>query len=171
MRILATDLCPDSISKPAHVEAVWHVDRLSEFLTQVDVLILCVPLTDRTKGMIDGDALERLRPGAILVNVARGPVVVEPDLVAALESGHLGGAALDVAEIEPLPVESRLWELPNVIITPHVAAQSATRADDTTDFFCDNLHRYLSGREMRNVVDKRLGFPVPKADTARGAAQ
>ena len=101
--------------------------------------------------------------GARLINVARGPVVVEADLVAALRSGRLHGAGLDVTEVEPLPESSPLWELPNVIITPHVGAQSAKRADDTTDLVCENLRRYFSGRTLKNLVDKRLGFPTPSA--------
>ena len=96
-----------------------------------------------------------------MINVARGPLVVTDDLVAAFESGHLGGAGLDVVDPEPLPSGSRLWDLPNVIITPHVGGQSATRADDMTNFFCENLRRYLAGRPLINLVDKRLGFPLP----------
>ena len=97
-----------------------------------------------------------------MINVARGPLVVTGDLVAALESGHLGGAGVDVTDPEPLPAESRLWDLPNVIITPHVGGQARTRIDDMTNFFVDNLTRYLAGRPLRNLVDKRLGFPVPE---------
>jgi D-3-phosphoglycerate dehydrogenase len=104
-----------------------------------------------------------MRRGAVLVNVARGPLVVERDLVAAIESGHLAGAALDVTEEEPLPAASRLWDLPNVILTPHVGGQSARRIDDMTDFFCDNLRRYLTGAPLVNLLaDKRLGFPPPE---------
>jgi phosphoglycerate dehydrogenase-like enzyme len=83
--------------------------------------------------------------------------------VAALESGHLGGAGLDVTEIEPLPPESRLWDLPNVIITPHVGAQCSRRADNVTNLLCENLARYFAGRPLINVVDKRLGYPTPAA--------
>jgi D-3-phosphoglycerate dehydrogenase len=115
--------------------------------------------------MIDARRLALLPAGAILINVARGPLVVENDLVAALESGHLGGAGLDVADPEPLPLESRLWDMPNVIITPHVGGQSATRIDYMTNFFCDNLSRYLAGSPLRNLVDKRLGFPLPETES------
>jgi D-3-phosphoglycerate dehydrogenase len=111
--------------------------------------------------MINERRLALLPKGALLVNVARGALVVEKDLVAALESGHLGGAGLDVTDPEPLPPESRLWDMPNVIITPHVGGQAATRIDDMTNFFCDNLRRYLEGRPLSNLVDKRLGFPLP----------
>ena len=89
-------------------------------------------------------------------------LVVENDLADAIESGHLAGAGLDVTEVEPLAPESRLWALPNVIITPHVGGQSFTRIDDMTNFFCDNLARYLAGRPLRNLVVKELGFPRPE---------
>ncbi len=159
--ILATDLFP--VHRPRCVQELWPTERLHELLSLVDVLILCVPLTAATQGMIAAPQLNQLKPGAILINVARGPVVVEADLVAALESGQLAGAGLDVTEVEPLPTTSRLWDLPNVIITPHVGAQSATRQDDITDFFCENLSRYQQGQPLRNVVDKELGFPRPDA--------
>jgi len=160
-RILATDMYPRD--RPTHVAALWPADRLDDLLAEADVVVLCVPLTPVTRGMISAAALARMRPGAILVNVARGGVVVEDDLVAALRSGHLGGAALDVTEIEPLPPASPLWELTRVLITPHVGAQSAWRIDETTNLFCENLDRYLGGRPLRNLVDKQLGYPPPRA--------
>ncbi len=100
--------------------------------------------------------------GRLLGQRVRGPVVVERDLVAMLRSGHLAGAALDVTEIEPLPRESELWELPQVIITPHVGAQAADRVDVSTRFFCMNLRRYEVGQRLINQVDKQLGFPRPE---------
>jgi D-3-phosphoglycerate dehydrogenase len=157
-RILATDMFP--VDKPSHVEALWPAERLDDLLSAADIVILAVPLNDRTRGMIDRRALARMKPSALLINVARGPLVVEADLVEALESGRIAGAALDVTETEPLPPTSRLWEQRNVIITPHVGGQCARRADDMTDFFCNNLRRYLAGQPLKNVVDKELGFPV-----------
>jgi len=112
--------------------------------------------------MINRHTLARMRVGAILINVARGPLVVEQDLVAALASGQLGGAGLDVTADEPLAADSPLWALPNVIITPHVGGQSARRIDDMTDFFCANLRRWQIGEPLANLVDKRLGYPVPR---------
>jgi len=159
-RILATDMFP--VDKPDYVEALWPADRLNDLLAQSDILILAAPLTDLTRGMIDALALGKLKRGALLINVARGPLVVEADLVAAIESGRLAGAGLDVTEEEPLPPDSPLWPLPNVVITPHVGGQSATRIDDMTDFFCENLRRWLAGRPLVNLVDKRLGYPVPQ---------
>jgi D-3-phosphoglycerate dehydrogenase len=160
-RILATDMFP--FDKPPHVAELWPAERLDDLLAESDIVIPCVPLNAETRGLIGRDQLARMKPGALLVNVARGPLVVEDDLVTALENKQLAGAVMDVTEIEPLPPQSRLWELPNVIITPHVGGQSARRADDMTDFFCDNLRRYLTGQPLRNVVDKKLGFPVRRA--------
>jgi D-3-phosphoglycerate dehydrogenase len=158
--ILATDWFPEN--KPGCVKELLPADALDAVLPRVDILILCAPLNDHTRHMIDANRLARLPRGALLINMARGGLVVEADLVAAIESGHLGGAGLDVTETEPLPSESPLWDLPNVIITPHVGGQSATRIDDMTNFFCDNLARYLSGRPLRNLVVKELGFPRPE---------
>jgi phosphoglycerate dehydrogenase-like enzyme len=156
-RIVATDAFPRE--RPPHVEAIWAADRLPDLLASVDVVILCVPLNAQTNGMLAAREFAQMKPGAILINVARGQVVVERDLVAALQSQRLWGAGVDVTEVEPLPVDSLLWDEPNVIITPHVGAQSAKRADDTTDLLCENLRRYLADEPLLNVVDKQLGFP------------
>ncbi|TWT99699.1 putative 2-hydroxyacid dehydrogenase [Botrimarina colliarenosi] len=167
VRLLATDWFPED--RPEGVEALLAADRLDEILPEVDVLILAAPLNDLTRGMIDARRLALLPEGALLVNMARGPLVVESDLVDALESGHLGGAGLDVTELEPLPVESRLWEQPNAIITPHVGGQSASRIDDMTNLFCANLSRYFADRSPLNyLAEKRLGFPHPEHAAWRG---
>lgn len=159
-RILAVDYFPTL--KPPHVEALWPLDQLDNLLRHCEILILTLPLNESTLGLFDAKKLSFLPQGAILINVARGQVVVEKDLVAALQSGHLAGAGLDVTEVEPLPLESPLWEMPNVLITPHVGAQSRRRLDDTTMLICENLSRYFKGAPLWNVVDKRLGFPRPE---------
>ncbi len=155
--ILATDWWPGP--KPPQVAEMLPADAVDEILPRIDFLILAAPLTNRTRNMIDARRLALLPKGALVINVARGPLVVTEDLIAALESGYLGGAGVDVTEPEPLSVESRLWDLPNVIITPHVGGQSATRADDMTNFFCENLRRYFAKEKLINLVDKTLGFP------------
>jgi D-3-phosphoglycerate dehydrogenase len=160
-RIFATDLFP--FDKPAHVEALWPAERLDDLLARVDILFLAAPLTDRTRGMIDARALAKMKRGSVLINVARGPLVAEANLVAALRGGQLAAAGLDVTEEEPLAVTSPLWDMPGVIITPHVGGQSARRIDQMTDFFCANLANYLAGRPLVNLVDKHVGFPVRRA--------
>lgn len=167
-RIVATDMFP--VDRPPYVEALWPADRLDDLLSSADIVVLSAPLTPVTRGMIGAAQLAKMKPGALLVNVGRGPLVVERDLVAALERGHLCGAAMDVTEVEPLDPSSPLWEMPNVIITPHVAGQSRLRIDQMTDFFCDNLQRYLTGRPLRNLVDKQLGYPVRTASETRETA-
>ncbi len=157
--IIATDWYPDR--KPPQVSELLPADAVDKLLPRVDILILAAPLTPITRHMIDARRLALLPQGAVVVNVARGSLVVTEDLIAALESGHLGGAAVDVTDPEPLPRESRLWDLPNVIITPHVGGQSATRIDNMTNFFCGNLRRYFANRPLVNLVDKQLGFPLP----------
>jgi phosphoglycerate dehydrogenase-like enzyme len=160
--ILATDWFPEN--KPACVAELLSADALDDILPRVDVLILAAPLNHLTRGIINSERLARLPRGAYLINMARGPMVVEDDLVAALDSGQLAGAGLDVTATEPLPSESPLWDQANVLITPHVGGQAATRIDDMTNFFCDNLARHSAGRPLRNLVIKELGFPRPQTD-------
>jgi phosphoglycerate dehydrogenase-like enzyme len=157
--IVATDWFPEN--KPDYVDRLLPADQLDDLLPHVDALILCAPLNDNTRGLIDAQRLRLLPSDAVLVNVARGPLVVEHDLAEVLASGHLWGAALDVTETEPLPADSPLWEMPNLIITPHVGGQRASRIDDMTRLFCDNLRRFQAREPLINQVDKQLGFPLP----------
>ncbi|MBN2473896.1 MAG: D-2-hydroxyacid dehydrogenase [Pirellulales bacterium] len=158
-RILATDMFP--VDKPDYVEALWPAEELPQMVAQADVLVLSLPLNGMTRGMVDAALLSRMKPGALLANMARGPLVVTADLVECLQSGHLAGAVMDVTDPEPLPAESELWGMPNVMITPHVGGQSAWRIDNMTDLFCRNLCRWQAGRPLINYLsDKRLGFPI-----------
>ncbi|MGV8874218.1 MAG: D-2-hydroxyacid dehydrogenase [Rhodococcus sp. (in: high G+C Gram-positive bacteria)] len=142
----------------AEFARILQVDQLPSYAGQYDVIVLAAPLTDRTRGLVDAGVLEAMRSDAGLVNIARGPVVDEAALCAALASGAIGWAVLDVFEVEPLPETSPLWEMDNVILTAHLAGD----ADDFTErlwrLFEDNLLRYLSGAPLRNVVDKQLGY-------------
>jgi phosphoglycerate dehydrogenase-like enzyme len=157
--IIGTDWFPDQ--KPPHVDEVLPADALDELLPRVDILILAAPLTEHTRGMIDARRLRLLPKDAVLINVARGPLVVERDLIEVLNSGRLWGVGTDVTEVEPLATDSPLWDVPNVIITPHVGGQRASRIDDMTDLFCENMRRYRVGKPLINLIDKRLGFPAP----------
>lgn len=159
--ILATDWFPHY--KPEYVDEVWPPEALDKLLPRLNILILSAPLTEHTRGMIDERRLRMLPEEAVLVNMARGPLLVEADLAKVLRSGHLWGAAIDVTEQEPLAHDSPLWEIPNLIITPHVGGQRASRIDDMTELFCLNSKRYQAGEPLVNRVDKRLGFPAPEA--------
>ena len=159
IKLVGTDYFP--VDVPSELSAFWSADDLDNLLETSDIVILTLPLNAQTRGIFDARRFRRMRRGALLINVARGAVVVEEDLVEALNSGQLSGAGLDVTEVEPLSSESALWDDPKVMISPHVGAQSSRRVDDTTDFACLNLQRFLGGDEPYNRVDKDLGFPHP----------
>ena len=131
---------------------------LDELLPQADAVVIALPLTDETRALFDRDRLASMRPGAILVNVGRGAVLEEAALVDALRSGHLGGAALDAFTEEPLPAGSPLWELDNVIISPHTAALSIHENERIVELFADNLRRYLAGEELRSRIRTDLFY-------------
>ena len=158
--ICATDFFPTN--RPVSVAELWEAERLVDLASQSDVLILALPLNAGTRGLIGREVFAAMPQGSYLINVARGQVVDEAELVNALQSGHLAGAGLDVTETEPLQKDSPLWDIPNVLITPHVGAQSYRRVDDSTRFACVNVRRFLEGKPLWNQVDKQLGFPNPE---------
>lgn len=133
-------------------------DELPALVPRTDWLILAAPLTPATAGMLDARLLRLLRPTARVINVGRGGLVVEPDLVAALAEGRIAGAALDVFATEPLPETSPLWELPGVIVSPHMSGDLIGWRESLVAVFRDNLARYRAGEPLRNVVDKSLGY-------------
>ncbi len=127
-------------------------------LPEADYVVLATPLTAETKHLIDADALKAMRPDAYLINIARGAVVDEAALIAALKEEWIAGAALDTFFTEPLPSESPFWTLPNVFVTPHCSGYSPRIAERTIALFLDNLSRYQTGKPLRNVVDKSVGY-------------
>jgi glyoxylate/hydroxypyruvate reductase A len=140
------------------VSVYADTSRLLEVLPHAGALVLACPLTDETSGLIGARELAALAPGAVVVNVCRGPVIDEPALVSALASGHLAGACLDVFAVEPLPLSSPLWAMDNVIVSPHSAATAAAENRLLTDLFIDNLRRWLAGEPLRNVYDRVAGY-------------
>lgn len=133
-------------------------EDLHTALGEADFVVLAAPLTDATHGMIDASALKAMRPNARLINVGRGPLVVESDLVEALRRGTIAGAALDVFEDEPLDAESPLWDMPGVIVSPHMSGDTVGWRRDLAQLFYDNLDRFFDGRELMNIVDKGRGY-------------
>lgn len=131
---------------------------LSRVLPDMDAVVLACPLTPETQGLIGARELAQLPPGAVLVNLARGQVVDEDALIAALASGQLGGACLDVFATEPLPESSPLWAMDNVIISPHSASTAEAENGLITELFCTNLRRFLDGAPLRNVYSRSAGY-------------
>ena len=148
----------DPVAPSAEVDRVLGPADFDGLLETSDVVAICCPLTPETRGKFNAAAFARMQSSAYLVNVTRGEVMVEEDLVAALESGSIAGAALDVAPREPLPPDSRLWSLRNVVMTPHTAGASQFRAPRNVDRFVGNIHRFLDGERLAGVIDKELGY-------------
>ena len=136
-----------------HAAELHGPESLRDLLPRADFLVLAAPHTDETEGMIGATELAALPAGAALINIGRGALVDEAALVASLESGHLGSAYLDVFETEPLPPESPLWGMPNVLVSPHSGSTSDRENGRITDLFCDNLRRWQAGEPLRNVLD------------------
>lgn len=138
------------------VKQVFTPDALRSALALADFVVLTVPLTRETRGMIGRQELKAMRPGAWLVNIARGPVVDERALVDALQARRIGGAILDVFATEPLPAHHPLWRFDNVVITPHISGPSTP--EELTPVFTRNLARYLAGQPLHHVVDRTRGY-------------
>ena len=138
------------------VDELFASDRMHDMLGETDALVLAIPHTPDTEGLIGREAFEALKPGAVLVNVARGQVVDEAALIDALRSGQVAFAGLDVFAVEPLPSGSPLWDMPNVIVSAHSSSTVASENRKITEIFCHNLRCYLDGRveDMQNVLDK-----------------
>jgi len=158
MRVLATRRSTRSATYTRNVDILFSQDQLPQLLSDSDFVVLALPLTSETNNLIGEDELLTMKPTAYLINISRGNIVDEAALTRALEENRIAGAGLDVFVTEPLPVESRLWELPNVIFSPHVAADIEDYYLPATRLFADNLRRYLSGKRLRNVVDKKRGY-------------
>jgi phosphoglycerate dehydrogenase-like enzyme len=139
----------EAVFAPAHIETI---------LGDMDFVVLAAPLTEETKGFINAARLARMKRTAYLINVSRGPLVDDKALVAALRAKKIGGVALDVFEEEPLPATSPYWDLDNCLVTPHMAALTEKLWERHYALFADNLHRFMSGKELRGLVDKQRGY-------------
>jgi phosphoglycerate dehydrogenase-like enzyme len=148
----------DRVLGEAMLDRVGGPDTLPELLGESDFIVLAAPLTAETEDLIDDETLALVKPGAWLINVARGRLVDERALLRALREGPLGGAVLDTFRDEPLPAMSSFYELPNVIVTPHTAWSSGRVLDRSVELFCDNLRRFASGEPLLNVVDPAAGY-------------
>ena len=146
--------------KPAAAAEIYTVDRLDEAITGADVVALCLPGTGETRRLFDRERMLKMKPGAILMNVGRGNAVDLLALDELLRSGHLGGAAIDVTEPEPLPPEHPLWTAPHALITPHISGNTSLplTCDIIVDIFLDNLERYSKGQALQHLVNLKMGY-------------
>jgi phosphoglycerate dehydrogenase-like enzyme len=157
MRVIATRRNPTAPT-PSYVDKLVHPENLKELLTESDFVVLTIPLTKETEGMIGEAQLRSMKRTSYLINVGRGKIVQEDKLIQALKEGWIAGAGLDVFEREPLPQDSELWDMKNVIITPHVAGSTPHYLERSTDIFCENLKRFIRNEPLINVVDKTIGY-------------
>ncbi len=159
MRVIAVDARPDeTLGRSIELDALWPQERLHHLMAESDFAVSCVPQTPETVGLIGAAELAQMKSTAYLINVSRGVVVKLDALAEALQAGRIAGAALDVYETEPLPGDHPLWQMENVILTPHVAAVNPHVPQRRIDTLRDNLRRYMNGEPPRNIVDKRRLF-------------
>ena len=162
-RVIATRRDPDSVTSdgeaiPDGLDRILPHEQLPELLAESDFVVLALPLTKETDKLMDAQRLAMMKPGAWLINIARGRLVAERALLRALRDGKLGGAVLDTLNEEPLPPSSPLWDAPGVIVTPHTSWSSGRVLDRSIELFCDNLSRYRNGDELLNRVGPGAGY-------------
>ena len=155
MHVIGTKRSTDGVDPASlNAERLYLRTDLKPMLAQADFVVICIPHTPETEGLIGEEELAAMKPGAVLINIARGSIVDEAALTRALNSGHLSGAALDVQAKEPLPSDSPLWGMPQVLLSPHSGSNVDSENVELVKLFCDNLRRYLDGKPLRNVLDK-----------------
>jgi len=156
MRVLAVD--PELVPQPSFVAWLSTPESLPDMLGMSDVVVICAPLTTETRHLFDAARFAQMREGSVLIDVTRGEIIDGAALVAALESGHLGGAGLDTPPGEPISDDNPLWRMDNVIVTPHTAGASPRRGDRIVELFCKNLEHFRLGEPLEGVIDKVKGY-------------
>ena len=158
MRVYATRRRLSGSNDDPYVERMFPLTALHEMLAECDYVLAATPLTPETRGMIGEAELAAMKPSAVIINVGRGPVIVESALVAALKQGRIKGAALDVFDTEPLPSGHPFYRLPNVLLSPHSADHTVGWADLAIYKFIENFQRFRNGQPLDNIVDKCAGY-------------
>ncbi|MFC1945584.1 D-2-hydroxyacid dehydrogenase [Chloroflexota bacterium] len=156
MRVVATRAHPEVPCE--YADEILPSSRINEVLAQSDFVVVAMPLTPESEKLIGEAQLRAMKPGAYLINISRGKILDEDDLIRALKEKWIAGAALDTFTVEPLPVESELWDLPNVILSPHIMGRRSDYNMLATNLFSENLKHYVNGTQMFNVVDKKRGY-------------
>jgi len=158
MTVIATKRSATKAGKTKNVDLLLPQAQMKEMLHKSDYVVLSLPLTPETHYMIGETELRSMKESAYIINVGRGELIDEEVLVRILDEGKIAGAALDVVTTEPLPKDSRLWDMGNIILSPHVSGNMEDYIDKATLLFCDNIHRYLKGKKLRNVIDRKKGY-------------
>jgi D-2-hydroxyacid dehydrogenase (NADP+) len=158
MRVVATRRSARKISQAPGVDVIYPISNLDRLIQESDFIVMILPSTPETRNMITERELALMKPTAYLINVGRGDTVDENALIRFLEDKRIAGAGLDAYAVEPLPKESKLWELPNVILTPHIAGPIEDYFQRATDLFCENLKLYVEGKKLFNLVNKKRGY-------------
>jgi len=158
MRVIATRRSTNRVSRARYVDVLLPREQLPLLLSDSDFVVLSLPLTAETNKLIGENELRAMKPTAYIINIARGKIIDEEALIRALEENWIAGAGLDVFATEPLPADSKLWEFPNIIFSPHIAGGQDRYYALSTEFFCENLRRYLNNQRLLNVVNKRNGY-------------
>jgi len=158
MRVIANRRSAKKVGRARNVDLLLPSSHLHQLLEQSDFVALTLPLTPDTEKLIGAKEFDAMKNSAYIINISRGQIIDEEAMIKALESKQIAGAGLDVFAVEPLPMESVLWNMPNVIISPHIAASMAGYPELATELFCENLRRYISGKKLLNVVDKKTGY-------------
>jgi phosphoglycerate dehydrogenase-like enzyme len=158
MRVLA--LRRDTSPRPGdeHVDRVYATSELLAMLPECDYVVVAAPLTAESKGMMGKREFAAMKTDAVIMNVGRGPVIDEAAMIEALQTGQIRGAALDVFEVEPLPKDSPLWDMENVLISPHCSDNTKDWLNDAADFFIEQFRLWREGAPLKNIVDKRAGY-------------
>jgi phosphoglycerate dehydrogenase-like enzyme len=158
MRVIATRRSKPRTQHTRNVDLMLPRQELPRLLAESDYVVITLPYTHETDKLFGETELKTMKPGAYLINIGRGGIIDEDDLVRALSKKRIAGAGLDVFATEPLPPESKLWELPNLLFSPHVSGDMEDYIARATEVFCNNLRRYLEGKRLLNVVDKQKGY-------------
>jgi len=158
MRVIAIRRSAKRVARAKYVDILLPREQLPRLLSESDFVVLSVPFTSETNKLIGEKEIRTMKPTAYLINIARGNIIDEEALIRALDEHWIAGAGLDVFATEPLPADSRLWEFPNVIFSPHIAGGMEDYIIRATELFCENLRRYLNGKNLLNVIDKKKGY-------------
>jgi phosphoglycerate dehydrogenase-like enzyme len=158
MKVIAIRRSAKGAGRARYVDTLLPAAQLPSLLKESDFVVIATPHTPETHHLIGERELAAMKPTAYIINIARGGIIDEAALIRALDGKRIAGAGLDVVEKEPLPAESRLWELENVILSPHIAGGHEDYIVRATELFCDNLRRYLAGKRLRNVIDRKKGY-------------